>query len=388
MMVGSAEGRGWRKFAGGPLLSKSGNLFMASRKPRYSPKSKAEGTEAAAGERLQKVLAAAGIGSRRNCEELITTGRVEVDREVVTKLGTRVDAEKQEIRVDGEVLSVQRKVYFLLHKPKGVVCTNHDPSGRPRAVDMVPTKERLFTVGRLDASSEGLILVTNDGNLANRLAHPRYGVSKLYHAQVAGTPPPELLKSLEEGIYLAEGKVQVESAKIRKQLAKSAIIEIVLKEGKNREIRRMLAAKGHKVVRLVRVAMGPLKLSDMPVGAVRPLLQQEIKELYRAAAATPTGKPSRGKKRPAGAREGSKPRRPSGPDADRSGKGKSRFGKPAARRPAPAARPAFPRTGDDDAPAGPKFGTVIGGGEESAAKPPRGGARGNFRRQKRRPPRG
>lgn len=360
---------------------------MASRKPRYSPKPSAEsGEESQAGERLQKVLAAAGLGSRRSCEELITTGRVEVDRQVVTKLGTRVDPTTQEIRVDGEALSVQRKVYFLLNKPKGVVCTNRDPAGRPRAVDMVDTKERLFTVGRLDASSEGLLLLTNDGSLANRLAHPRYGIAKLYHAQVAGTPEPDLIKALEEGIYLAEGKVQVESARIRKQLAKSAVLEIVLKEGKNREIRRMLAAKGHKVLRLVRVALGPLKLADLPVGMVRPLLAQEVKELYRAASGAPTGKPRRGKRRPEGARGGEKSkfgRRPGGPNADRSGKPGGRFGKPGGRPEGkPRGRPARPEfEGGYEKPRA-KFGTVIGGGDEPAAKP-RQGARGKFRRQKR-----
>ena len=143
-------------------------------------------------ERLQKVLAAAGIGSRRQCEELIRTGRIEVDRAVVTRLGTTVDPEHQEIRVDGVVLSWSRRAYYAVHKPRGVVTTHRDPAGRPRVIDLVPTTpERLFPVGRLDLYSDGLILLTNDGELANQLTHPRYGVEKTYRVLVAGVPTPE-----------------------------------------------------------------------------------------------------------------------------------------------------------------------------------------------------
>lgn len=137
-------------------------------------------------ERLQKVLAAAGIGSRRECEELILEGRVEVDGEIVQALGTRVDPMSQRIRVDGTMLPTPKRVYYMLNKPTGVLCTNNDPSGRARAVDLIRSNERLFTVGRLDQASEGLILLTNDGELANRLTHPRYGVEKVYRVRVAG----------------------------------------------------------------------------------------------------------------------------------------------------------------------------------------------------------
>ena len=154
-----------------------------------------------AGQRLQKVLAAAGVGSRRQCEELITSGRVEVDRRVVTELGTRVDPARQEIRVDGETLSAARAVYYAVNKPTGVVSTNRDPSGRPRVIDLVPSRgARLFPVGRLDLNSEGLILVTNDGELANRLTHPRYEVPKTYVVQVAGKPEPETLAKICRGV--------------------------------------------------------------------------------------------------------------------------------------------------------------------------------------------
>ena len=151
-------------------------------------------------ERLQKVLAAAGLGSRRNCEELITTGRVEIDRQVVTQLGTRVDPLRQEIRVDGERLPDPKRVVYMLSKPVGVVTTNFDPDGRPRVVDLVPGEQRLFAIGRLDRMSEGLILVTNDGELANLLAHPRYGVEKKYLVQVAGVPTPDTIDKLRRGI--------------------------------------------------------------------------------------------------------------------------------------------------------------------------------------------
>ena len=198
-------------------------------------------------ERLQKVLAAAGLGSRRSCEELITTGRVEIDRKVVTQLGTRVDPIRQEIRVDGERLPDPKRVVYMLSKPVGVVTTNYDPDGRPRVVDLVPGDQRLFAIGRLDRMSEGLILVTNDGELANLLAHPRYGVEKKYLVQVAGVPTPETLDKLRRGIGLAEGMARAQHVHLKSQHKQSAVLEMVLDEGKNREIRRMLAQLGHKV---------------------------------------------------------------------------------------------------------------------------------------------
>jgi 23S rRNA pseudouridine2605 synthase len=237
------------------------------------------------GERLQKVLAAAGLGSRRQCEELIAAGRVEVDRKIVTQLGTRVEPDKHEVRVDGEALNLGRRVYYAVNKPKGVVTTNRDPSGRPRVVDLVPESRRagtrLFAIGRLDLNSEGLILVTNDGELANRLTHPRYGVAKVYLAQVAGRPSLEILAKLRRGVHLAEGVARVDEIRVHSQQKDSTWLEITLSEGMNREIRRLLARVGHKVVRLVRVQVGPIKLGKQPPGTARMLTREEIETLVK-----------------------------------------------------------------------------------------------------------
>lgn len=230
-------------------------------------------------DRLQKVLAAAGVASRRDCEELIREGRVEVDRKVVTELGTRVDPVAQEIRVDGEPLRRPKRVYFALNKPMDVVCTNHDPSGRTRVIDLVPDDERVFAVGRLDRASEGLILVTNDGNFANHITHPRYGVEKTYLVRVAGRPGHEELAKLRRGVHLAEGFCKVESVVVKSRHKQSSDLLIVLDEGRNREIRRILAKVGHKVVRLKRIAVGELKLGALATGEWRKLTQPEIDAL-------------------------------------------------------------------------------------------------------------
>ena len=234
-------------------------------------------------QRLQRLLAAAGLGSRRQCEELILTGRVEVDRQVVTELGTKADPATQEIRVDGVKLPRPRLVYFVVNKPPGVVSTNRDPSGRPRVIDLVPYSGRLFTVGRLDMSSEGLILVTNDGDLADRLTHPRYGVEKTYQVEVAGSLDRKELERLRRGVHLAEGFARVVSARVIKQYKQSTLVEIVLAEGRNREIRRILARVGHKVERLRRVAIGPLRMAELPSGQTRELEREELRRLRRAA---------------------------------------------------------------------------------------------------------
>ncbi len=245
--------------------------------------------------RLQKVMAAAGVGSRRHCEELILAGRVEIDGRTVKKLGTKVDSGTQEIRVDGEVLKTARApVYYLVNKPDGVVSTNYDPAGRMRVIDMVPqhAHEHLFTVGRLDMSSEGLILVTNDGELANRLTHPRYGIEKTYMALVAGQIPAAEIDKLREGVRLAEGVARCVSVHVRKALPQSTLLEIVLAEGKNREIRRILAKVGHKVLTLKRIAIGDVKLRDLKVGEFRRLSRDELKTL-RNAKPTRTKRPFR-----------------------------------------------------------------------------------------------
>jgi len=233
-------------------------------------------------ERLQKVIAAAGIASRRQCEQLILEGRVEVDQQVVTTLGTKVDLEEQTVRVDGVPLVQSRQVYYMINKPKGVVCTHRDPAGRMRIVDLVPDESaRMFSVGRLDRESEGLILLTNDGGLAQKLAHPRYGVEKTYHVQVAGLPNRSILDRLRGGVQLAEGRVAVAGVRMKRAHKQSTVLEITLREGKNREIRRMLATLGHKVQQLKRVTLGPLKLGNLPQGDARPLERTELAALKR-----------------------------------------------------------------------------------------------------------
>jgi 23S rRNA pseudouridine2605 synthase len=204
---------------------------------------------------------------------------------VVTALGIRVDPDRREIRVDGELLSRPKLVYWAVHKPAGVVSTSRDPTGRPRVIDLLPPgSPRAFCVGRLDLSSEGLILATNDGELANGLTHPRHGVEKVYQVQVAGQVEVEVLQMLRRGVQLAEGFAHAKYARIKSRRKRSTVLEMVLDEGRNREIRRLLARAGHKVQRLVRVAVGPVRLGDLPPGAVRPLTPREVSALRRAVA--------------------------------------------------------------------------------------------------------
>lgn len=251
-----------------------------------------------AGERLQKVLAAAGVASRRECEELIVEGRVKVDGKIVSELGARVDAANQDIQVDGEPLKQPKRVYFAVNKPEGVVCTANDPSGRQRVTDLIPPNiGRVFNVGRLDMSSEGLILLTNDGELANRLTHPRHGVEKIYHVVVAGDPKPETLAEVRKGVYLDEGRVAFANVKVKTRRKSSSVLEVMLDEGRNREIRRVLARVGHKVQRLQRIAVGPVRLGEMPAGAYRPLTREEVTALRNATSdSKPATKP--GKQKP------------------------------------------------------------------------------------------
>jgi 23S rRNA pseudouridine2605 synthase len=233
-------------------------------------------------QRLQRALANAGLGSRRDCETLIEEGRVEVDGKIVTKLGTKVRPREQKIRVDGNAVKFARLQYFAVNKPPGVVSTSSDPSGRMRVIDLIKTNERVYNVGRLDKSSEGLMLVTNDGDLANRLTHPRYGVQKIYMVQVAGRPEVADLKKLQRGVYLAEGLAKVVGTKIKKRTKDSTWLEMTLEEGRNREIRRLLASIGHKVLRLRRVAIGSLRLAELPIGAHRKLDKHEIEGLWHS----------------------------------------------------------------------------------------------------------
>ena len=217
------------------------------------------------GERLQKVLAQAGLGSRRTCEDLIAAGRVTVNGEVAT-LGTRADPEADDIEVDGARIGVRQGLaHYLLNKPAGVVTTASDPQGRPTVVALVPADPRVYPVGRLDADTEGLLLLTNDGELAHRLTHPSFGVDKEYLAEVTGTPSRGALRRLREGVELDDGP----TAPARVSLVGDHTLRITIHEGRNRQVRRMCEAVGHPVRRLVRVRIGPLADRRLPPGEWR-----------------------------------------------------------------------------------------------------------------------
>ncbi|RPF21257.1 pseudouridine synthase [Myceligenerans xiligouense] len=234
------------------------------------------------GVRLQKVLAQAGFGSRRACEELIDRGHVEVDGTLVTELGVRVDPATAVIHVDGlRVQLDQDKVTLALHKPHGVVSTMHDPQGRPTVAELIRNREeRLFHVGRLDADSEGLLLLTNDGELANRLSHPRYEIPKTYVVTVEGGPVyPRIVKELTRGVELDDGPARVDSVKILQEVPDATLLEVVLHEGRNRIVRRMFEAVERPVVRLVRTRIGPIRLGDLKPGRTRVLGRVELGQL-------------------------------------------------------------------------------------------------------------
>ncbi len=231
-------------------------------------------------ERLNKFLAHAGVGSRRFCDSLIAARRVKVDGVLVTDMGLKIDPKQHQVSVDDHPVRAEKLVYWVVNKPVGHLCTNSDPGGRPRAIDLLPhVEQRVYTVGRLDEGSEGLLLMTNDGDLASSLMHPRYGIPKTYLVLVAGRPTPEDLQKLLDGVWLSDGKVKARSAKRVKPQGNSTWLRIVLTEGKNREIRRMLAKQGHKVMRLRRVAIGPIKLDKLPKGKARRVNESELTEL-------------------------------------------------------------------------------------------------------------
>jgi 23S rRNA pseudouridine2605 synthase len=232
------------------------------------------------GERLQKVLAQHGFGSRRVCEELIAAGRVTVNGEVAV-LGRRVDVDADEVAVDGVPVGVRPGlVYYLLNKPTGVVTTAADTHGRPTVVELVPAEPRVFPVGRLDLETEGLLLLTNDGDLANRLTHPRHGVEKEYLAELdGGSLSPRDLRRLREGIDLEDGRTAPATA----SQPDAGVLRITIHEGRNRQVRRMCAALGHPVRRLVRVRIGPLRDTQLAPGTWRPLTAAEVRRLAEQA---------------------------------------------------------------------------------------------------------
>ncbi|CAI9415232.1 pseudouridine synthase [Nocardioides sp. T2.26MG-1] len=235
--------------------------------------------------RLQKLLAQSGVASRRKCEELMLEGLVEVDGEVVTRLGTKVDPRTAVIRVDGKRLPpVSELVYLVLNKPRGVVSTMSDPEGRRTLSDLVADRpERLFHVGRLDTDTSGLLLLTNDGDFAHRMAHPSYEVDKTYVAEVEGEVFRRTIKQLLEGVTLDDGPVTVSKARIVEATASKSIVELVIHEGRNRIVRRLLDHVGHPVRRLTRTAIGPVTLGRLRSGEVRELTLDELGELLDLA---------------------------------------------------------------------------------------------------------
>ncbi len=234
-------------------------------------------------ERLQKILAEAGFGSRRKCEELILKGKVEVDGMPVKTLGTRVEPSECKILCNGNPVRVEKKSYFIVYKPKGYICTNSDELGRPRVVDLFYNMpQRLYTVGRLDADSEGLIIVTNDGFIANKLSHPRYGIEKEYLVEVSGRISNESLDIVKKGVWLSEGKLSGVKIRNLRRANKRSCFEMVLREGKNREIRRMLDKVGHKVRLLRRIRIGPIRLDpQIRVGKYKKIEKEKIYSLLK-----------------------------------------------------------------------------------------------------------
>lgn len=236
------------------------------------------------GVRLQKVLSQAGVASRRAAENMIAQGRVEVNGEPVTELGRRVDPETAVIHADGDrVVLAPERTHLLLNKPKGIICAMSDDQDRPCIGDYLRKRQgKLFHVGRLDVDTEGLLLITNDGDLAHRLMHPSYGVLKTYLAEVQGPVPRGLAKELKAGVELDDGLARVDSFRVVDTNANLALVELVLHEGRKHIVRRLLQQVGHPVQRLVRTAVDEVRLTNERPGAIRPLDRAEIGSLYRA----------------------------------------------------------------------------------------------------------
>ena len=238
----------------------------------------ADDTHLGEGERIQKSLARAGYGSRRACEELVVAGRVTIDGRVA-ELGNRVDPSTQVICVDGKLApTAPAAVYYLLNKPDGVVTTAYDPQGRPTVLDFVESAVRIFPVGRLDMNTEGLIILTNDGRLAHLLTHPSSGVAKEYLVRVEGDPTPAAIRRLREGVELDDGLTS--PAQVSR--VSEGLLRVVIHEGRNRQVRRMCAAVGHEVTRLVRTRIGPIQDATLSPGASRPLSLAEVRRLMDA----------------------------------------------------------------------------------------------------------
>ena len=237
--------------------------------------------------RLNKYLADRGIASRRKCDEMIAKGKVSVDGEPVSVLGTKIDPERQSVEVDGVVLKpgTLRKRYYLLNKPRGVICTNEKREARPRAVDLIGDRDkgRIYTVGRLDEDSQGLILLTNDGEFTHLVSHPKSGVPKTYVVKIRGRIESEAVARLRSGVHLAEGRTAPAAVRIEQRTFTSSTLRVTLREGKNREVRRIFASLGFKVTHLRRTHIGPLSDRRLKEGTWRPLTRAEVAELIAVA---------------------------------------------------------------------------------------------------------
>ncbi len=261
-------------------------------------------------ERLQKILSRAGVASRRGAEKVMSEGRVTINGQTVRELGTKADAAKDDIRVDGvRVRAPREAVYLLLNKPKGVVTTRHDPEGRPTVMQLVPAVAGLFPVGRLDLATEGLILLTNDGEFAQKVSHPSFEVPRTYEAKVRDIPDAETLARMRRGVRVEGDLLKVDSVRIL-EAENNSWIEITLHEGKNHEVRRLLDAVGHPVSKLRRVALGPLNLKGLKPGEFRALTPQEVKAFQTPGSAARVTSPRRLEpRRPVSARRPSQPPR-------------------------------------------------------------------------------
>jgi len=230
--------------------------------------------------RLQKFLAEAGIASRRASEQIITAGRVSINGHTASQLGVKVDPARDRVAVDGQAVKPKRKIHLALNKPPGFVCTRSDAQTRDRIGDLLPEHWKdLFTVGRLDCQSEGLIFLTNDGDFCLKLTHPRYRIPRIYAAWVEGRVTPEMLRTFKTGVMSAGEKLQASRARLVSANNSTSIVELELNEGRNREVRRLFESVGLTVRRLQRVQIGPIKLGELPVGRWRALTESEIKSL-------------------------------------------------------------------------------------------------------------
>lgn len=280
---GSPQGRDRKPIRARPVKAGPGKARASTPKAPTRARPEPVAASERKGERLQKVLAGAGIASRRAAEEMIAAGRVSVDGTVVEVQGLRVDPETVRIEVDGERVNVHPShVYFMVNKPAGVVTTANDPLGRPTIVEMVRSRSRLYPVGRLDADTLGLVILTNDGALTHRLTHPRYQVRRIYLAQVKGEIKPEAVQRLASGVELEDGPAKAHSAKIRRKARTRSHVEVTMTEGRKHEVRRMFEAVGFPVTDLVRIQYGPVKLGDLGSGESRRLSPEEVAALFRA----------------------------------------------------------------------------------------------------------